>query len=194
MEEKAKCPSGIGGLDLTLDGGFPVGSVIVVSGSPLTGIDRMARQFWEATEDRGTYLMIDGELEPGMTGMNGAAPESQISGIEGARMVVDSLSSIILSNGIDCALRCLAAARQVVYAKKTNVLFTLYSDLHAPIEEIRVMRAADVFIELKEAIFMNEIERQLAVHKIKDMAVPRRLVPYLITEKGIELSTTSRVV
>lgn len=41
---------------------------------------------------------------------------------------------------------------------------------------------------------MNEIERQLAVHKLKGMAVPRRLIPFLINEKGIELSTTSRVV
>ena len=38
---------------------------------------------------------------------------------------------------------------------------------------------------------MNEIERQLAVHKITGMAVPRRLIPFLINEKGIELSTTS---
>ncbi len=194
MERKTKCQSGITGLDLALEGGFPVGTVIVVSGSPLTGIDRMARQFWEASKDRGTYIMIDGELEPGMTGMNGASPESLVSGIDGARTVVDSLSSIVLTHGIDCALRCMAIGRQVVSSKKTNVMFTLYSNLHAPIEEIRIMRAADIFIELKEAIFMNEIERQLAVQKIKGMAVPRKLVPYLITEKGIELSTTSRVV
>ena len=62
------------------------------------------------------------------------------------------------------------------------------------VEEILVMRAIDIVLELKEVIFMNEIERQLAVHKISGMAVPRRLIPFLITEKGIELSTTSRVV
>ncbi len=194
MKAKTKCPSGINGLDLTLDGGFPIGSVIVVSGSPLTGIDRMARQFWEATEERGTYLMIDGELEAGMTRVNGSSPESVIAGVKGERVVVDSLSSLILSHGIDCAIRCMGVARNIASSGQSNVMFTLYSNLHAPIEEIRVMRAADVFIELKEAIFMNEIERQLAVHKIKDMAVPRRIVPFLITEKGIELSTTSRVV
>jgi len=51
-----------------------------------------------------------------------------------------------------------------------------------------------VVIELKEVIIMNEIERQLAVHKVRNSEVPRRLIPYNITEKGIELSTTSRVV
>ena len=66
--------------------------------------------------------------------------------------------------------------------------------LHPRVEEILVMRTVDVILELKEVIFMNEIERQLAVHKITGMAVPRRLIPFLINEKGIELSTTSRVV
>jgi hypothetical protein len=42
--------------------------------------------------------------------------------------------------------------------------------------------------------FVTEIERQLAVHRLKGSSVPKRLIPFNITEKGIELSTTSRVV
>jgi hypothetical protein len=39
-----------------------------------------------------------------------------------------------------------------------------------------------------------DVERFLAVQKIKDSAVPTRLLPFIITDKGIEASTTSRVV
>jgi hypothetical protein len=36
--------------------------------------------------------------------------------------------------------------------------------------------------------------RTLAVQKIRDAAAPQRLLPFIITDKGIEASTTSRVV
>ena len=40
----------------------------------------------------------------------------------------------------------------------------------------RIMRAADIVIEFKTDIHQAEIERTLAVHKMKDTASPRRLV------------------
>jgi KaiC/GvpD/RAD55 family RecA-like ATPase len=163
-------------------------------GSPLSGIDHLARQFWKADGEEGTYLMIDSDIESGMTDARGIDPGKMPDLFKGERIVVDSISSIILTHGIDAAIRCMTAGRDQVTARDANILFTCYADLHAPLEGIRVMRASDVFIELKEVIFMNEIERQLAIHKMSKGAVPRRLVPFLITEKGIELSTTSRVV
>jgi len=67
--------TGISGLDLAMEGGFPVGSTILVQGSPLTGLDLLARQFWRADTTTGTYLMIDGEVEPGMTDARGSPPK-----------------------------------------------------------------------------------------------------------------------
>lgn len=61
-------------------------------------------------------------------------------------------------------------------------------------EEIRVLRTADVVIELREVTHATEVDRQLAVRKVKNNQVTKRLIPFNITEKGIELSTTSRVV
>ena len=43
-------------------------------------------------------------------------------------------------------------------------------------------------------ISQADTERTLAVQKIKDVAAPQRLLPFIITDKGIEASTTSRVV
>jgi hypothetical protein len=41
---------------------------------------------------------------------------------------------------------------------------------------------------------MNEIERSLIVHKISGMRAPQRVLPFIITDNGIEASTTTRVV
>jgi KaiC/GvpD/RAD55 family RecA-like ATPase len=56
------------------------------------------------------------------------------------------------------------------------------------------MRAADIVIEFTQAVSQNEVERLLSVLKIKDSAVPGRMLPFTLTDHGIEASTTSRVV
>jgi len=186
--------TGITGLDLAMEGGFPVGTAVVVQGSPLTGIDHMARQFWGMDSNTGSYLMIDGEVEPGMTPAAGMTTDQMADLCKGDRIVIDSLSTIISTGGIDAAIKFLEKVKKEIATRNANVMFLLYPDLHSAQDEIRIMRMADVVIELKEVIFMNEIERQLAVHKIRKGQVPKRLIPFNITEKGIELSTTSRVV
>ena len=53
---------------------------------------------------------------------------------------------------------------------------------------------AEARLESLAGSMQTEIERTLAVHKIRDSAAPQRLLPFIITERGIEASTTSRVV
>lgn len=194
MAKDSRRSTGISGLDLAMEGGFPVGAAIVVQGSPLTGIDHMARQFWGMDGTAGSYLMIDGEVEEGMKKAAGLNPDQLAALCTGDRIVIDSLSTLINAYGIDAALSFFERIKKEVSGRNANVMLLLYPDLHTPQEEIRIMRIADVVIELKEVIFMNEIERQLAVHKIRRGQVPKRLIPFNITDKGIELSTTSRVV
>ena len=194
MAKEDRRSSGVGGLDQAMEGGYPLGTTIVVMGSPLTGLEHMARQFWRVNDEPGTYLMLDAEVEEGMIDAKGIDPTQYVPLYKGDRLVVDSLSSLIIRFGIDKALDCMIAAEKEVVSRNANIMFILYSDLHTGEEEFRILRRADVVIELKEVIFMNEIERQLAVHKAHKMAVPKRLIPFNITEKGIELSTTSRVV
>ena len=75
-----------------------------------------------------------------------------------------------------------------------NLLVIVYTNIHPPMEMTRIMRAADIVIELDSKPNQSEMERTLAVHKIRDGAVPPRLLPFNILETGIEASTTSRVV
>lgn len=187
--------TGIIGLNLLLDGGFPEGTLVMIYGTPVAGVDLAAFQFWKATEgEEGTYLMNDGDVEVGMVDATEMHPDLYLTQMAGSRIVVDSLSTIIVKYGIEVALKFLRNAREEMRNRNANMVFVVYTGIHQPIEMTRIMRAADVVIEFKTNISQADIERTLAVQKIKDSAAPQRLLPFIITERGIEASTTSRVV
>ena len=73
-------------------------------------------------------------------------------------------------------------------------MFVVYTGIHTPMEMTRILRVADIAIEFRTDVHQADIERTLAVHKIRDAAAPQRLLPFIITDRGIEASTTSRVV
>jgi KaiC/GvpD/RAD55 family RecA-like ATPase len=189
-----KRSTGIVGLNLILDGGYPAGSVILMYGSPLSGIDIAAKQFWKVEGEEGTYLMNDGDAEVGMIDATELSPEMYLQQMAGGRIVVDSLTTIISKYGIESALKFLRHAREEMRKRDANMIVIVYTDVHQPIEMTRLMRAADIVIELGSKPNQSEMERTLTVHKIRDGAVPPRLLPFNILETGIEASTTSRVV
>ena len=190
-----KRTTGIVGLNLLLDGGFPEGTLIMIYGTPIAGVDLASKQFWQAEGgEEGTYLMNEGDIEVGMIDATDLHPEMYIPHMAGGRIIVDSLSTIIIKYGIEEALKFLRKTREEMRKRGANMLFVVYTDIHPQMEMTRIMRAADLVIEFKTDIHQAEIERTLAVHKIKDAAAPQRLLPFIISDKGIEASTTSRVV
>ncbi|MGA2698115.1 MAG: ATPase domain-containing protein [Methanoregula sp.] len=189
-----KRSTGIVGLNLLLDGGFPEGAIIMVYGTPLAGVDLAAMQFWKVEGEEGTYLMNDGDVETGMVDAGDLHPDMYLPQMIGGRIVIDSLSTIIIKYGIDTALKFLRHSREEMRKRGANLLFVVYTNIHSPVEMTRIMRASDLVIEFKTDVSQSEIERTLAVHKIRDAAAPQRLLPFIITEHGIEASTTSRVV
>jgi KaiC/GvpD/RAD55 family RecA-like ATPase len=193
-ERPKKRSTGIVGLNLLLDGGFPIGTTIMVYGTPLAGVDLAALQFWKVDGEEGTYLMNDGDVESGMIDASELHPEMYMTQMAGGRIVVDSLSTIIIKYGIEEALKFLRLAREEMRKHGANIMFVVYSGIHEPVEMTRIMRAADIVIEFGTEVHQAEIERTLAVQKMKDGASPRRLLPFIITDNGIEASTTSRVV
>jgi len=187
--------TGIVGLNLLLDGGFPEGTLIMIYGTPVAGVDLAANQFWKGEEgEEGTYLMNDGDVDVGMIDATDMHPDLYLTQMAGKRIVVDSLSILIVRYGIDVALKFLRNSREEMRKRNANMLFVVYTGIHQQIDMTRIMRAADVVIEFKTEVHQAEIERTLAVQKIKDAAAPQRLLPFNITDRGIEASTTSRVV
>jgi KaiC/GvpD/RAD55 family RecA-like ATPase len=192
---KKKRSTGIVGLNLLLDGGFPKGALIMVYGSPVAGIDIAARQFWRADEDGGgTYLMNDGDPEVGMVNVGDVHPSMYQDWLLGDRMVIDSLSAMVIKYGIDGTLAFLRQARDEIRKTDANIMFLVYTGVHLPMDMTRLMRISDIVIEFSSEVHQAEIERTLAVQKIRKAAAPQRLLPFIITDNGIEASTTSRVV
>ena len=169
----------------------------MVYAHPLSGLDLMARQFWrpEDSTDEGSYLMLDAEPMEGMERLDSKTPlEEIVKKMKGSRIIIDSLSTLILTHGRERALEFIKKDIKEVLSSGSNVMFTLYKDLHSEEDIILLMRAADVFVELREQILGSEVERTFWIRKIRGQAVPQRVIPFLITEKGLELSTTSRVI
>ena len=190
-----KRTTGIVGLNLLLDGGFPQGTLIMIYGTPVSGLDLAAMQFWKAEGgEEGTYYMNDGDVDVGMVDATDLHPGMYGQQMAGSRIIVDSLSTIIAKYGIEEALKFLRQAREEIKKRGANLVFVVYTGIHTEMEMTRIMRMADVVVEFKTNIQQAEIERTLAVQKIKDAAAPQRLLPFIITDKGIEASTTSRVV
>jgi KaiC/GvpD/RAD55 family RecA-like ATPase len=77
----------------------------------------------------------------------------------------------------------------------TDHLFcTVYPGLHPIYDEIRIIRQFEIVIALTDQVHGNEVIHTLDVKKITGSPPPGRVLPFIITDKGIELSTTSRVV
>jgi len=188
-----KRSTGIAGLDLALDGGFPAGARIVISGSPLSGLELLARQFWQEGGRTGAYLMLDALPGDGMVDARGMSLEEMVSAMSGERIIVDSLSTLIVTLGIEAVTRFVVEDTSALIGEGSNIVYLLYANHHTAFEEARVMRATDIFITLRQEIHGNEFERTLAIEKFRDEDVPRRVIPYNIMAEGIELSTTSRV-
>jgi len=186
--------TGIIGLDLALNGGFPPHAHVIVSGLPLSGLELLAQQFWKGGKESGTYLMLDAVPQEGMIDARGMDPAALAGAMQGDRIVVDSLSTLIREWGIETVSRFILDDTREVTGRGATIVYLLYTGLHNPVEEARMMRAADVFIVLRQEIHGNEFERTLAIEKIRGANVPQRVIPYHIIAKGLELSTTSRVV
>jgi KaiC/GvpD/RAD55 family RecA-like ATPase len=189
-----KRSTGIVGLDLLLDGGYPAGAIVMMYGTPVSGMDLALVQFWKVEGEEGTYLMNDGDVEVGMVDATELHPEMYLPHMAGGRIVLDSLSTIVVKYGIDGALKFLRITREEMRKRGANLVFIVYTGIHSPLEMTRLMRAADIVIEFKTGVNLNDIERTLAVQKIRDSPAPTRLLPFIITDRGIEASTTSRVV
>lgn len=189
-----KRPTGIVGLNILLEGGFPEGSLIMVHGTAVAGVDLAAHHFCHGHEEEtGTYIVPEDIIEAAgpCAKMN---PAMLLEQMGGKRIVVDSLSAIIEQFGIEQTLFLLGIIKDQIRRNHANLMFIVYSGVHTPMEMTRIMRVADVVIEFKTQVQQTEIARTLAVQKIKGGAVPRRLLPFIITDNGIEASTTQRVV
>ena len=121
MANTTKRSTGIAGLNLALDGGFSPGTRIVISGSPLSGLELLAQQFWQEGEGAGAYLMLDTAPEERMIDARGMDPAAMAAAMTGDKIVVDSLSTLIATWGIDTAARFVLEETQPIVEGGANI-------------------------------------------------------------------------
>lgn len=190
-----KRSTGISGLDFQLGGGIIKGKSILLCAGPVSGAEMIAEQFFRSSENvESSYIMIDGPVTEGMTDASKMTPEEISDSITGEKIVIDSISSVIMNFGIDSALTLMKKASVMDKSSDVNILYLMYNNIHSPYDEIKLIRNSDIVISLNEFMHGNEIERNLTINKIPGTDVPGRVFPYNIKEGGIELSTTARVV
>jgi len=184
--------TGISGLDQVFDGGLPCGTIVLIQGNPLSGSDQLVRQFWDAAGKSGTFLMLDGEVEPGMTATFSLDCFGEYG--PGEVIIVDSLSTILLDHGLSVTLAFLQSMKERIRQTGENLIVLTYPGLHTPLEEVRLLRMVDLFLEMQQEVVMNEVSHLLIIHKVPGMPVPLRVFPYFVTEHGVELSTSIFIV
>ena len=190
-----KRSTGISGLDFQLGGGIMKGKSILLCAGPVSGAEIIAEQFFRSSENvESSYIMIDGPVTEGMTDASKMTSEEISDVMSGERIVIDSISSVIMNSGIDSALSIMKKAAAGENSADVNILYLMYNNIHSPYDEIKLIRNSDIVISLNEFMRGNEIERNLTINKIPGIDVPGRVFPYNIKEGGIELSTTARVV
>ncbi len=186
--------TGINGLDLILQGGYPAGTVILITGSACSGMDLFATQFWRAGREKREFLMIDGYMEEGMVDARFLTPDQIFLPGEESGIIIDSLSTVILQYGIEPVLEGIAFARENARHSGDHAFFIMYTGIHDKTTEIMLIRRSDIVIELHDIIHGSDIARVLEIKKIIGFSLPEKALPFLILKGGIELSTTSRVV
>ena len=185
--------TGMAGLDNILEGGFPTGTTILILGSPMSGMELMGRQFWEQ-EKGGTYLILDAEPDEGMVDARHLPPDRLATMMKGERVVIDSLSSLVKKYTIEIAIQFMTICSRDTRKRGSNIIFLCYTgDVHEPMEMARIVRSVDIVLELFELVSGSDTVHIMSIKKNRGNRVPEEGIPYLITAKGLEPSTTRRV-
>jgi len=190
--DRPRRPTGMAGLDNVLDGGFPGSTTILILGSPTSGLELIGRQFWEQ-EPGGTYLILDAEPDEGMVDARHLPPDRLATMLKGDRIIIDSLSTIVKKYTIEIAIQFMTICTRDTRKRGSNILFLLYRDVHDPMEIARLVRAVDIVLELGEIASGTDMVHVMTIKKNRGQQVPEEGIPYLITAKGLEPSTTRRV-
>ncbi len=184
-------PSGIDALDRQLFGGYPAGSVVLLVGSPVSGLELIAKQFCRNDSDA-VYLMMGSETEEGMINGREMDVDECLAACTGTRNVVDSVTTLSDRCGREETLRFLQIIRQRLRTSGGVLIGTLYPGVLLPLTEALVLRSADIVIECSVIDHANSISRTCVVRK-KTGEVQDQILQYVVKEQGIEMVPTERV-
>ncbi len=109
------------------------------------------------------------------------------------RGVVDSISYFLRAYNLNSVVDVIEMVSSIGKATGAIHLILMTSGMHDSITENTLRHICDGVIEFRIKERGSEIERNIMIRKMRGMIVPNRTISYMVTQKGIELETTTRV-
>lgn len=109
------------------------------------------------------------------------------------RGVVDSISYFLRAYSLNAVVEVIEMISSIGKATGSLHMILMTSGMHDSITENTLRHICDGVIEFRIRERGSEIERNIMIRKMRGMLVPNRTISYMVTQKGIELETTTRV-
>ncbi len=109
------------------------------------------------------------------------------------RGVIDSISYFLRCYSLNNVVDAIELVSSIGKATGAIHLILMTSGMHDPVTENTLRHICDGVIEFRIRERGSEIERNIMIRKMRGMIVPNRTISYMVTHKGIELETTTRV-
>lgn len=109
------------------------------------------------------------------------------------RGVIDSISFFLRAYELNNVVEAIEVISSIGKATNAVQLVLMTSGTHDPIVENTMKDICDGVIEFRMKERGSEVERSILIRKMRGMIPPSKTISYNITNKGIELETTTRV-
>ncbi|MGB0653244.1 MAG: RAD55 family ATPase [Thermoplasmatota archaeon] len=200
--------TGLAGLDAQLEGGVPAGCHVVLA-EPMNATELLAAHLaakGSLMEGGAAYLAtdVDPEVVAALVERLGGGDALAATALDarkptvpkvapGARVVVDSFSTLAGSAGWDAAWAFLLKLRAAVADAQGDLFVFATKGLHEPREEVLLQHTCDGVFELGFDRQGFGLYPYLQVRKLRGVPGAARLLLFKETEKGLFMESTRRV-
>lgn len=109
------------------------------------------------------------------------------------RVVIDSISYFLRNYDMDNVVNIVEAMSSIAKHTGSIQLLLMTGGMHDMATETTLKHVADGVVEFLVRERGSELERLIIIRKMRGMLVPSKMISYELTDKGIELETTTRV-
>ncbi len=109
------------------------------------------------------------------------------------RGVIDSISYFLRAYDLNNVVEAIEIISSVGKATGAIQLVLMTSGMHDTITENTLKHICDGVVEFRIKERGSELERTIMIRKMRGMLIPNRTISYVVSNKGIELETTTRV-
>jgi len=154
-------------------------------------VDLFAQRFPTLLSKSGTSLSAAEYLRSGYDPLNHT--KSVINRGSFTKCVIDSLSYFILNYKFDEIIEFIEFCSMVVRKNDSVILMTMGKGMHDPRTETAIMYEVDGVFEMAVHEKETGLERTVKFRKMPGLKIPKEIIRYDLSEKGIKMDMLRRV-